>query len=353
MPYGTLSISDLLATTTQSIAQGGPGYERAIWQVFENSLAAHNRIMNELLGEFVMRTTERLVGVGGVSTMQMDDLEEFGTPHAQKVAPGENMGFPLRLAGLALQWTLTYFKVATPADIAGVMIAAQDADRLRVTRDIKRAIFTATNTSFVDVRTKDKPTLPVKALANADGMSVPVGPNGETFVAATHNHYLGTASLTAADLLALITTVAEHYTANDIQVVINVAQEAAVRALAGFNAFVDARIVQSQTTVYAEGAYNLYQYNNRDIGIFNGATVSVRPWAIPSYIFAYNREAPPILAMRERSEGSGDFVMSYEDEDHPLRSKGFEREFGIAPRNRWAAAVLYTANATYASPTIT
>lgn len=353
MPYGTLSISDLLATTTQSIAQGGPGYEQAIWQTFARSLASHNRIMNELLGEFVERTTERLVGVGGVSTMQMDDIDEYGTPHVQKVAPGENMGFPMRLSGIALQWTRTYFQAATPADIAGQMIAAQDADRLRVTRDIKRAIFTATNTSFVDVRTKDKPTLPVKALANADGMSVPVGPNGETFTAGSHTHYLGTASLTAADLQSLVTTVAEHYTGNDVRIVINSAQEAAVRALSGFTAFVDARVIQSQTTVYARGMYDLFQYNNRDIGIFNGAVVSVRPWAIANYIVAYNRLAPVVLAMRERSEGSGDFVMTYEDEDHPLRGKGFEREFGIAPRNRWGMAVLYTSNATYASPTIT
>ena len=40
-------------------------------------------------------------------------------------------------------------------------------------------------------------------------------------------------------------------------------------------------------------------------------------------------------------------------EVHPLRARGFQREFGIGVRNRWGAAVLFTGNATYAAPTIT
>jgi hypothetical protein len=353
MPYGTSSLSDLLATTTQSIAQGGPGYERAIWEVFERSREAHNRMMNAVIDAFTFRTTERLIGVGGVQAMQMDDIDEYGSPHAQKVAPGENMGFPLRLYGMALQWTRTYFQKATPADVAGQYVAAEDADRKLVIRQVKRAIYGPTNTSFVDFRTKDRPTLPVKALANADGMSVPVGPNAETFNGATHTHYLGTASFAAADLDALILTVVEHSTDNEISVYINQAQEAAVRAFTGFQAFVDARIVQSYTTAYARGDLELFQYNNRDIGIYGGATVKVRPWVLPSYPVAHNARAGKLLGFREPTDGGGDFIMSFEDEDHPLRAKGFEREFGIAPANRWGAAVLYTGGASYVAPTIT
>ena len=252
MPYGTLSMADLKATTTQSVVQMGPGYEEAIYQVFKNSLAAHNRVTDNLVSTFVERTTDRLVGVGGIQTVKMDDLDEFGTGHAQKVAPGENMGFPLRLAGLTLQWTLTYFQRATPAALANQLTAAADADKLRVIRDIKRGLYYSTNTSFVDVRMADQATLAVKALANADSMSVPVGPNGETFNAATHNHYAGTSSFVAGDLTTLITNVAEHYEANDIVLAINPAEEATIRAFTGFVATVDARIVQPQTATYVQ-----------------------------------------------------------------------------------------------------
>lgn len=356
MAYGTLSLSDLLATTSQSIAQFGPGYEEQIWEVFRRSLDAHNRIMNELMQRFVERTTERLIGYGGVQTMQMDDIDEYGSPHVQKVAPGENLGFPLRMTGIALQWTLTYFEEATPADVAGQMIGAQDADRRRVTRDIKRALYTPTNTAFVDFRTKDRPTLPVKALANADGMSVPIGPNGETFNGATHTHYLGTSGFAATDLTAGIVTVSEHFQNNEIEVSIASTEEPTIRAMTGTNQFVpvvDNAIVQPLTATYARGDLNYFDFNNRRIGRFQGADVWVRPWAVPGYVVFTNLNAPSTLAMREKRQGSGDFRMVYEDESHPLRAKAFQREYGIAPRRRWNAAVLDVAHASYNAPTIT
>jgi hypothetical protein len=353
MAYGTLTIPDLLASTTQSIAAAGPGYETAIWRAFEDAARDHNMVMDDVMSLFVEKTTERILGYGGVTNMVMDDIDELGTPHAQKVAPGENMGFPLRLTGLAHQWTRSYFEEATPADIAGQMLAAMAADYRRVTRDIKRAIFLPTNTSFVDIRTKDRPTLSVKVLCNADSMSVPIGPNGETFNAATHTHYAGTASFVVGDITTLISNVAEHYRDNEIWVYINQAQEAAVRAFTGFQAFVDARIVQSQTTSYARGQYELFDFNNRDIGILGGATVAVRPWVPATIILAVNRRAPKILKFREKRSGSGNFRLSFEDEDHPLRSKGYQREFGIGAYNRWGAAALDTANASYTAPTIT
>lgn len=352
MPYGTLSISDLLAMTTQSIVQV-PGYEEQIWRTFDDSIAAHNRIMNELMGEFVERSTARMMGTGGTAQTRMDDIDEFGSPHVQKVTVGENYGFPLRLTGTALGWTRTFLERKSVAWMAKQMLAAQDADRVRITRDIKRAFYSPTNYAFVDVRVEDRATLNVKALANADGMSVPLGPNGETFPANTHTHYFGTAAFANTDLDAGITLVAEHSLNPEIQIVIARANENAVRGFAGFQAYVDARIVQSQTAMYARGDLNLFNVNDRDIGIYNGAVVGVRPWAVPNYVFFYNRRSPKILVMREFSQGSGDFRMSYEDENHPLYARGFEREFGLAPKERWSAAILYTGGASYVAPTIT
>jgi len=354
--YGTLGIVDLLNTTTQSIIQAGPDYERLIWEVFESSLDAHNRIMNDLMESWIEMTTDRLIGYGGIQQMSMDDIDEWGTPHAQKVTPGTNMGFPLRLRGITHQWTRTAFEDMTPADVAGQLMASMDADRMSVIATIKRAIYSSTNYSWVDIRKKDRATIPVKALCNADSMPVPVGPNGETFNAATHTHYAGTSSFANTDLDALITNVAEHYANNAITLYINATEESTVRGFTGFQPMVDVRVHQPTTSTYvdpAAEALNLYQYNNRDIGYYKGATIAVRPWCVSSYVVAHNALAPKVLAFREKVKGSGGFRLVYEDESYPLRSKGFFREFGIAPKNRWGAAVLYISNATYSAPTIT
>src|SRR4051812_14535906 len=115
--YGTLTLADLLNTMTQSIAQGGPGYERAVWQAFQRSLAGYEKQLMEATRLWVERTTERLMGYGGVSSMVMEDLDELGTPHMQKVTAGENMGFPLRRAGIGEQWTELWLEESTVADV--------------------------------------------------------------------------------------------------------------------------------------------------------------------------------------------------------------------------------------------
>ena len=63
--YGTLTLADLLNTTTQSIAQGGPGYEREVWAAFQRSLAGYEIQLAEATSLWVERTTERLMGALG------------------------------------------------------------------------------------------------------------------------------------------------------------------------------------------------------------------------------------------------------------------------------------------------
>lgn len=353
MAYGTLSVLDTLAAQRVNIAAYG---EDLVFQGLQQALEAHNRIMQEALDDLCEVTTDRQRRFGGPDVMQMDEVDEFGASDVQKVAAGVTVGFPLRLYQIPVGWTRKYMQNASVAELAAQFIAAQDADVRRVTASIKQAIFTPTNATFTD-RLVDRVSLSLKALANADGAALPTGPNGETFNGATHTHYLAVATggtITVADLTSVIEAVLEHYANGRAMVYINRAQEAAVRGLTGFVAYLDTRIVGQTTAAQAPNLpLDPIQLYNRAIGIFDGAEIWVKPWIPSSYIFAFvaGQQAP--LVYRQRDEVSGTLQLAYEDEDYPLRARALEREFGVAVWNRVNGAVLYTAANSYAAPTIT
>jgi hypothetical protein len=352
MAYGTLNTLDTLAASQQTIAQYG---EDRAFEAINAALAAHNEIMNDLIGGggLVERTTDRQRRYGGADNMSMDEVDEFGRGDAQKIAAGVTLGFPLRLFDISVQWTRKYMQNGTTAELAAQFTAATDAHRKRVTREVKKAVFTPTNnTAYVD-RLIDNVTLALRALVNADSQQIPLGPNGETFDGATHTHYLATASLTAANITSLIETVREHFATGTQFLYINRAQETAVRGFtSNFVAYLDARIIPGSGTTTAQGSLDKSNLYNRAIGIFDGVEVWVKPWVPANYMVTWIDTIPP-LVLRERNPGSAALVLAAEDEAYPLRCRTLEAEFGVGVWTRTAAAVLQTNNGTYQTPTIT
>lgn len=352
--YGTLSVSDLLAATGQTIADYG---EDKAFEAIANGLSAHNALVADMVTSLCEVTAERLGRFGTTGAGEMIDLDEFGAPDTQKVVPGANVGWPLRKVGYAIQWTRTYMMIKTPAELAGQFDAAKDADLRRIQRDIARAFFKPTNNlTYID-RLTDNAVLPLRALLNADSTGIPYGPNGETFDGTTHTHYLGTASLVAANVSALIETVVEHGVGGGMRLYINRAQEAAVRAMTGnFTAYLDARIVPADTTTRANGSLDMTALYNRSIGVFDAAEVWIKPWVPAGYMFAVDTSTPmKPLRIRTRTgtlQGLGALSIAADHEHYPLRAQTMEREYGISVWTRWNGAALFTTNATYANPTI-
>lgn len=352
MPAGTLSITDLLNETSGNVVDFG---ENRVWEAFATALMAHNRIVEENLMEFVEYTTDSLRGTAGYDRMEMEELDEFGVPGPQKVTAGANLGFPLRFMGIAVQWTRLFLRKTSPAALAAQFNARREADVRAVLSALRRALYSPTNYSFVDRRVKQQPTLPVKALANADGFFIPLGPNGEEFTAGSHTHYLASATLTTTALDSLIDTVREHFDSGDIRLVINKAQETTVRGLTGFVAYPDPRIVPAITATTARQTLDVNNTYNRAIGVYGGCEVWVKPWAIAGYVLAYRRmggmNGRKILAYRRPMEGgTGDLEMLFQDESYPLRADAMGREFGIGVQDRVGAAVLMVGDTTYAAP---
>lgn len=354
--YGTLSTLDTLAASQQSIAAYG---EDRAWDQISVALEAHNRHLSEMMGALVEMTSDRQRRYGSADSKSMQELDQFGQPQAQKITAGVTVGFPLRLYGDALQWTRKFqMTTGSAAQIAAEITAIMDADRRNTIYQIKRALFNPTNYTFLDTLV-DNVSLSVKRLVNADSASIPLGPNGESFNSATHTHYLYTdgTSLAAADLTGLVNTVLEHHNTGRLLVYINQAQEAAVRGLTGFTAYIDARIVRGggATTDVAGSSLDMMNPMDRPIGIYGAAEIVVKPWVPSGYLLAVSVDSGPApLAMRTR-DGFGSLQLVYEDESHPLRARSYEREFGVGVWQRTAAAVLYidTGNGdAYVAPTL-
>lgn len=349
--FGTLSVLDTLRASQQTVA--GFGEDKAFAAIAQG-LAVHNALVAEAAGDLCEFTADNLRRYGTVATMEMEEVDEYGAVDTQKVTAGANVGFPLRKPQIAIGWTRTFMLTQPVGELAAQFEAAREADMRRIMRDIRRALFVPTNNLGYRDRLVANVTLPLRALVNGDGEGIPNGPNGEPFDGATHSHYLATASLVAANLLAEIETVAEHGVAGQLRLYINRAQEAAIRAMPNFSPYVDSRIIPVGAAPRADGALDVTNLGNRAIGIFDIAEVWVKPWILAGYQFVFDRRATnKPLVFRTRSgqpTGLGALQIAADHEHYPLRAQHLEREYGIGVYTRTNGAVLYNGGATYAVP---
>src|SRR6266568_3269988 len=336
MPYGTVTTLDTLASLRAASGNVAEIGEDVAFASIEAALKAHNQLLQESLTGFVDQTTDRLRRYGGPDQMVMEELDEYGTAGTQKIAAG--------------------------AELAAQVDAMMDADIKNMHKQLKLALFTPTNSTFEDRRV-DHVNLPLKALVNADSAPIPIAPDGTTFNAASHTHYFGaTAAWSGAtslqmstDLTALTTTVIEHFLSGGIQLLINPAQEANVRAITTgpvvFFQYYDSRLVPSVNQTNAMADLDVMNITNRAIGVFGASEVWVKPWVPPNYVIAVLVGSPQkALVMRTRNAGSGDLQLLFDNEIFPLRSRSYGREFGFGVWNRVAGAVLYTGGTTYTAP---
>ena len=347
---GTYLIGDLLTNQQTTVADLN---EADLAAALQRELDAHNALMDDFVTGLADPTTERIQMVGAGETTEFMEADELARVPTQKPAVGANLGFPMLKYDYATGWTQSYFEMATVSDFARKAIEAQKSDRDNVLRQAKRALYLSANYSITDEYQAPAVSLAVKRLANADSFAIPQSPNGQSFTASSHQHYTAEATLSAAGLLAAVTNVAEHFNGAQLEIDINSADEATVRALSGFKEFVESRI-QLGTGQVATPRLDVTNIGNRAIGIFNGAMVWVKPWAIANYALVRVTDgAQKPLAYRQPVEPRRRGLRLMANlATHPLHADYFSRMFGFGVQNRVAAAVHYFANGTFADPTI-
>jgi hypothetical protein len=351
-PYGTMTTIDSLRYSQSTVLNFG---EDRVYDAVQREIDALNAQIAEATGAFVERTQDKLRRYGATTNMQMKPVGQGGIPPVQKAGiPANNLGFPLYNFALGIQWTKIAFKRLTVREVARQTDAATTADKRRVMYEFKNALFLPTNRTVRDELTEESALdIPVKALLNADGMTIPNGPDNEVFDGTVHTHYLFTAAFIAANLSSLIDTVVEHFADGEVQVYINRAQAPTVRGFTGFVPYDDARLLNRQTTLQAGPGGNLFRLNNQPIGYFGAAEVWIKPWVPANYVVCLNiGSTDKVLAWRTYDQGSGNFGLVFQDENFPLRADFFAREFGIGANARHGAAVLYTGGGAYVAPTL-
>lgn len=346
---GTYDISSLLRVTFQSVTEFGMD---TIAQVLERDLAAWNTIVTQMVADLCEVTTDRQRIYGTSVAGEMLEVDEYGLAPTQKAAPGATVGFPLRLFQYNIGWTAKYLQVATPADLANQQLAAEKAHWREIQRQLKKAIYPAANYTFRD-HLIDNVELAVKRFVNGDGAGIPDGPNSETFDGAGHTHYEAFNGWSASELTEAINSVIEHGHGGNVKVAINKADETPVRALVGFVPYVDPRIVYRATDTPGQ-TLDLSRLDNRAIGIFAGAEIWVKSWAIDNYPFIWDDADPnKPLAFRQRNQESVQGLrIAFENADYPLYAKDMESEFGIGVWTRTNGLIHYTGGSTYTDPTI-
>jgi hypothetical protein len=356
--YGTLTTYDLLETRFQyaneKIADLDP---QALGVAVQQYLDAHNGIMREVVGDLAQFTTARdgMYGTGDAGTM--DEVDEMGTAPPQKVAVGSVVGYPLRRFERAWQGSKKWLARATVGELMVQLNGMRTADRINIVRQVKRAFFLPVNYTWEDtlVDHRTNPPIAVKALANADSMPIPPGPNGEYHDPATHTHYLATATLTAGDVVALKETVLEHYAAGNFVIKIARAQEATIRGMtSNFVATQPVGVTGPTTDASLVGTLPMVPLGNRRIGEFDGVPVDVSPWVPSGYLVCYIRGVASVLRFRTEANvaAAGDLQLDAEETIHPLRADTYSREFGVGVHERTGAAVLFTGGGTYVAPAI-
>ncbi|MBW6457039.1 MAG: hypothetical protein K0A98_14250 [Trueperaceae bacterium] len=351
---GTYSLADLRENRFENVSVHDFGMD-TLTQVIQNDLAAHNAQMEEMVGDLALASSDlvRIYGTGVDG--QMIEVDEFGRGPTQKDLPGDTVGFPMRKYQFPIGWTRDYLDIASVQDVALTADIAEKAHLNAVRREIKKALFLSANFSFVDYAAT-KTTLAVKRLLNADSAAIPPGPNGESFDGTTHTHYIARASTLAnSDVTALITKVVEHGHSADVRIVINQADEATMKALTSFKAYVDVRLNPSSTASDPKKQVDTLPVDNRPIGLFEGVEVWVKPWGIANYWLCWDAGsmAKP-LVMRERPQATlRGLRLAGEIPTHPLLTRYMESVFGFGVWTRTNGAILYINDTTWADPTIT
>lgn len=349
MPVGTLDIDSLLQNTAAFQTISNFGIEEFAGAV-QRDLEAHDRNLRDMVSGIAEVTTDRLWASAVNADMQMFEADEYSHVPTQRITGGYNYGAPLRKRQISVGWTREYFRRRTVAEFAAQLRAAEKAHVLMLYRDIRRALWLSTNYTFAERLQDPLISIPVKRLYNADSLGIPTGPNGEVFNAATHTHYLGSATLTAAAVTLAVNTVLEHRVTAGLRIVISQTDRTAFEGLAGFKAYPDPRI-QYVATDQNRQTIQLDRMNDLAIGTFSAAEVWVKPWAIANYVLVYDNAGPKVLALRTR-EGDLMLETAAENDLFPLHAQFLESHYGVAVRNRAGAALLYFANATYADPVI-
>lgn len=345
------SLNDLLSQRFTSV--GSFGFDK-ISEAVQAHLDWLNGQVNDQLSLLAESTEDSRRVLGGNAAFEMKEVDEYGQARTQAPTSGIEIGFPLRKFEVATGWTNEYIRRASVSDVAQRLVGMQNAYLERLSQELKFAVFSNQNYSFVD-KLGDGTTLAVKAFLNADGSEVPDAPDGTTFLT-SHNHYKGYASgaFATADVDALITNVEEHGHSKGVTLFIPAGMVATLVALSGtkFVKMQSSLLVAASDSVSTVARINPEEDTaNTTVGVWDGRImVATRSWMPAGYIACVaTGSANKPLVRREDKFIKG--LAALPEYGNPvITAKSMNAYCGFGAFDRSAVAILDTANASYNEP---
>jgi hypothetical protein len=326
--------------------------------IFEQSLAIHNEMTNQMLDIFVKKTTEFKVRFNSPINLQLQPLDELGRARPVKMAGFYDVAFPLKKAGIAWGWTREMLAKSTVLDLNNRLAAMFEADKRWNRNQILGTLFTNVEYTFGDPYHGDLTILP---LANGDSQ-VYLLRDGSELGESSVQHFSAQANAIgeATDnpypiienaLSRRVENGGGNGVSHGAEVVCLIAPnlESDTRGLDDFIEYTDQDITLGADTRRLTGAPP--NVPGEVIGKANRCWISV--WdSVPSgYIIGLSLSGERPVAMREEPEASlQGYVAVGERHDQPYHERHYERIAGFGTWNRVGAYIRRIGNASYAIP---
>lgn len=341
---GTYNLTDLRANDMTLAEFGVPN----ALAVLTGQLAIYNAQLTNSMSVLASVTTERLEYAPIGSGMRMTPVDEYGNARTQKGGGSQGRGFPLATNQAATGWTEHFGLIGTVREFMRMTDDAQLAHTTSIREALAYALYNPQERPLVEslvlgpyARPEVFNDVKVKPLYNGDGEVPEVSPSGKRFEAG-HNHYLGSDGLDASAVEALVQTVGEHSTGNNLIIYINEADAAAFRALPGFATNTVAQVIGPNNQVQTTVNLDVTRTDDRQIGFTaGGIPVATKPWAIAGYALCMNLNGPKALKMRVPAQAVlRGLRLKGQEGNTVLKAQTWEATFGFGASNRGAAAIL-------------
>lgn len=316
-------------------------------QAYADFLAAD---MAEQLNMFTEETSLSRSIWGGAPQMAFDEVNEFGKGTPRKDTGGQEVHFPLFKLDATQAASEEFWRRANVKNLIDLMDGMNIGYATRVRQEIAAGIFnnllhTKVNDWLVDNSSLNK----IQPFLNADSAVIPPAPNGTTFTASTHTHYIGMSgsSLNVLDVNTLLNTVQEHVLGKVVLICDAAMPQtlATISNASGTNSYValtPTTLIDNSASIVARQTFDPNgDRGNMLVGYWNGVEVHTRSWCPTNYMVAmaiggqlgkplFRRIDPKFPGLRVAQEIS----------DGVLRIKESYFYFGIGSFNRSAGAVL-------------
>lgn len=316
--------------------------------------------VNEMLDVFSEETSKPRAIWGGAPVLNFEEVGEFGKGKSRKDTRGQELHFPLHKLDATVGKSDEFWKRASVKDLRDVLLGMENGYFSRVRDEIKAAIFNnAVRTPWYDWLMESDRLDKIQPFLNADSAEIPDAPNGSSFTASSHQHYLGFTGATVAvsDVNYLLGHVREHLV-GEVRLYVDGAMPATLAALSNtpfvYNQFVN---VIDQTTGKIGSTANRdggqTDRNNMFIGTWDGHEVHTRSWVPTGYLVAMGiGDALGKPLWRRTDPMFPGLITGVEIKDGRITIKESYFYMGFGAFNRSAGAVLdaVTGSNTYTVP---